>query len=77
MISAFKGRVLSPKTNIIYLWRPQDAFKNPRKSQFIFKYIIYVNIKILETQWFDCFRKRQGGNPDDPSNAILEILDME
>ena len=31
MISAFLDMSLSPKTNIIYLWRPQDTLDNPRK----------------------------------------------
>ena len=37
MISGFLDVPLSPKANLVYLWRPQDTLKNPRKIQIIFE----------------------------------------
>ena len=38
MIWEFSDVSITPKTNIIYLWRHQDTLKNPRKSQTIETY---------------------------------------
>ena len=57
MISGHLDMSPSPKTNIIYLWRPQDTFKNPRKSKFLWRTIICMNFKPLDIHNFENFWK--------------------
>ena len=53
MISGFSDVSMSPKTNMIYLWRPQDTSTIPRKIQIRFEVYYFQNLKILELQHFD------------------------
>ena len=50
VISGFSDVSLSPKTNIIYLWRHQDTSNNPRTIQIIFWNIMFGNHKKWETR---------------------------
>ena len=44
MISGFLDVSLSPKTNMIYLWRHQDTQNNPRKIPTYFHIIIWGDV---------------------------------
>ena len=72
MISGFSDASLSPKTNIIHLWRHQGTTKNRKTS-----HMFFINIRMWEIQIsvFVSYKNRAPGNPDDPSNTILKILD--
>ena len=48
---------LSPKTNIIYLWRPQDTSNHLRKNNSFLEHVIVGNIKISGIHKFECFGK--------------------
>ena len=45
MICGFLDVSLSPKTNMIYLWRHQDTLTNPRNSQNIQKTLMWISKK--------------------------------
>ena len=52
---------LSPKTNMIYLWRPHDTSNNSRKTpESFFEDIIFGNLNISEIEHLQSFGKDWG-----------------
>ena len=74
MISGFPDVSMTPRTNITHIWRDQNTSTISRKSQLISKYLISGNIKTLEVENFEKWKRWGPTNPDDPSNEFLEIL---
>ena len=69
--------MMTPKTNIIYLWRHQDAQNNSRKSNIIFEKNMFGKFQQFGNRKFWKFWKRRGlTNPEDLSDKFLKILDM-
>ena len=67
MISGLLNVSQSPKTNIIHLWRAQDALNNPRNNPNTFsKVIIFIDLKLLGIQCFEKLGK-------DERRTILEF----
>ena len=56
MISGLWDGSLSPKTNIIYLWRPQDTSNNPRKSHPSFKSNLFQCQHFGNQQFWKCWK---------------------
>ena len=76
MISGFSDVSMTPKTNIIYIWRKQETPNDHETSESLFKNIFGGDLTIstlesstvMEITWTD--------ENDDPSNTFLKILDM-
>ena len=75
MISGFLDVSPSPKTNICYLWRPQDTSNNPRK---ILKHFrtnnMLINLKILEIENSVIFGEDEGEKSRGSVDEIVENL---
>ena len=71
-ISGFLDVSLKPKTNIFYLWRPQDTL-NKSKKRIIFEASYICRFQnVANTKTLDIFERRAPENPDDPCNEILK-----
>ena len=78
LISGLSDVSLSPKTNIIYLWGPQDTFKTHENPKAFLKSSILIHSKSSKIVVVCFFAGEETGaeNPDNPSNEFLKILDM-
>ena len=47
------------------------------QSDIRFNSIHFIDLKISEICFWNCWKRRMPNNPDDPSNKFLKILDME
>ena len=73
MISGVWDVSLAPKTNYVYLWRPQDAFKIQDKTQIVFD---VLNFKQINQQMQCLGGKGQAPKQtDELLNNTLKILD--
>ena len=72
MISGLPELCMTPKTNITYLWRHQETFKNPREIQIISpKYVLGIS-KFWKSSMLAILGKRAPANPEDPSHKFWE-----
>ena len=67
MISGFLDVSMSPKTNLIYLWRYQDTSNDLRKAPNHFRRnMLLENLRMSETMSWQCWKRRAPGNLEDP-----------
>ena len=77
IIVGFLDVSLNPKTNTIYVLRPQDTTNNQRKvanhcNHYYFFGILQIDIPFLKT-----WERQSPTNPDDPFNQFSRSLDMD
>ena len=67
---------MTPKTNIIYLWRHRIAPNNLRKSRFIVGNIVLGNLKVWGVDNFENVGKDKDGQIPSSGPTVLIILNM-
>ena len=75
MIFGFSDVSMSPKTNIIYVWRHQDTTHNSRKNWIIFEKYCFSILKMSKIDKFEKMKRRGPTNPED-AFIFLKILNM-
>ena len=72
------GRVAEPQIQYDLFLKTQDTFKKSKKAPKLFlENIIWGNVNVLGSPNLGCcWKRRTSGNPDDPFNKLLKILEM-
>ena len=76
MISGLLDVSLSPKTNYVYLRRPQDTSNNLINNLNLFDNHNFVNLRLPESMFCQFGKDESPENIDDLSNESLKILDV-